>query len=116
MSPEQTLPVGLTDMVTPRAGPVEMVMVMALLVAGLPLTQAAFEVMTTVTVFPFVKVVVHKLSLVAPGWFTPFTCHWKVGVVPPFTGVATNNTESPAQMVVPGEAAIVTEAGAAAVI
>ena len=33
-----------------------------------------------------------------PGTFTPFTCHWYVGVVPPLVGVAVNVMLLPAQI------------------
>ena len=51
------------------------VIVIALLVAGLPVAQGvAFEVITTVTTWPFVRVVVVNMLLLVPA-LTPLTCH-----------------------------------------
>ena len=50
------------------------VIVIALDVAGLPVTQAAFDVITHVTVFPFANVVVVYVGELVPT-FTPFTFH-----------------------------------------
>ena len=41
----------------------------------------------------------------------PFSFHWYTGVVPPLVGVAVKVTEVPAQMVVPGLAAMLTLTG-----
>ena len=49
--------------------------VIALEVAGLPVTQLAFEVITHVTVFPFESVVLVYVEELVPT-FVPFTFHW----------------------------------------
>ena len=76
----------------------ETVMVIAFDVAGLPTAIGSFEVILHVTVELLAKVVVVKVALFVPA-FTPFTCHWYVGVVPPNVGTAVNVTLSPEQMV-----------------
>jgi hypothetical protein len=48
----------------------------ALDVAGLPDTQVAFDVITTVIMSPFTRVVVVYVEPVAPGMFTPPFFHW----------------------------------------
>ena len=50
------------------------VMVIALDVAGEPVTQAAFDVITTVTLFPFVKAEEVYVAAFVPT-FVPFTFH-----------------------------------------
>ena len=52
------------------------VMFKALDVAGLPDTQVAFDVITTVIMSPFTRVVVVYVEPVAPGMFTPPFFHW----------------------------------------
>ena len=49
--------------------------VTALLVAGLPVAQVAFDVITTVTTSLSVNVVEVKMGLLLPA-FVPFTFHW----------------------------------------
>jgi len=44
-------------------------------VAGEPVAQVAFDVMTTFTISPLFNVVVVKVALFVPA-FEPFTCHW----------------------------------------
>ena len=51
------------------------VVTIALLVAGLPVAQIAFEVMTTVTDCPVVRPVVVYVELLAPTGVAP-TYHW----------------------------------------
>jgi hypothetical protein len=81
-------------------------------VAGLPLTQDKLEVMTTETKSSFIIVEEVKVLLFVPAG-NPFTSHRYDGVAPPFVGVAVKVTDVPAQILVPGEAAIVTLAGSA---
>ena len=50
------------------------VIVTALLVAGLPVAQVAFEVITTVTTSLLVRVLVVNVALLLPA-FAPFTFH-----------------------------------------
>jgi len=50
------------------------VVVMEFDVAGEPVAQTALEVITTVTICPFVSVVVVNVGLLVPA-FTPFTFH-----------------------------------------
>jgi len=64
-------------------------------VAGLPVTQLRFEVITHRTLSPFAGLYVKVCELVPA--FTPFTFHWYTGVVPPFIGVALNVTDVPGQ-------------------
>ena len=74
------------------------VIVIALDVAGLPITPPRLEVIIQVTIFPFAKVVEVNVDEVAPPTFTPLICHWYVGVAPPFVGVAVNVAEAPAHI------------------
>jgi hypothetical protein len=73
-----------------------------LLVAGFPVAHGvAFEVKITWTIDPFVREVVVKVFCeVLPPWFTPFTCHWYNGLVPPLVGLAVKVMLCPLQMVV----------------
>jgi len=83
------------------------VIVIALLVAGLPVTPDKFDVITQVTICPVVNVLVVYVVPPVPT-FAPFTFHWYVGAVPPLVGVAVNVTEVPAQIAPVGLAAMVT--------
>lgn len=98
------VPVIVTDGVT--LDETTIVIVFDVAVAGV--AQAAFDVRTTVTVFPFVSVEEVNVAAVAPATFVPFTCHWYVGVVPPFAGVAVNVTDCPEQIVPEGADVILT--------
>jgi hypothetical protein len=50
-----------------------------------------------------------KVLLLVPA-FTPFTCHWYEGAVPPLTGVAVNVTATPGHVgFVPAVCAMLTE-------
>ena len=76
-------------------------------VAGLPVKHPALAVITHViasllTNVEFVYVALFNPSLI------PFFFHWKEGDAPPFVGEAVNVTLVPAQIVVPGLAAIIT--------
>jgi hypothetical protein len=75
------------------------VILIELLVAGEPVAQLELLVIITVTTSPFAKVVLVNIAAFVPA-FVPFTCHWYVGVAPPFVGVAVNVIGSPEQMVV----------------
>jgi len=72
------------------------IIVIAFEVAGLPETQDKAEVSWQVTTSPLagVKVYDEFVALPIP---VPLTFHWYVGEMPPFTGVAVNITELPAQ-------------------
>ena len=71
-----------------------------LLVAGLPVAQGvALEVTITATTSLFKRLLVVKVELLVPA-FTPFTVHWKLGELPPFTAVAEKVTGVPEQTVV----------------
>jgi hypothetical protein len=85
------------------------VMVTVLEVAGLPVAQVAFEVITQVTVLPFARAVLVYVELLVPT-LEPLSFHWYTGVVPPLVGVAVKVTLVPEQIVV-AEAAILTLAG-----
>ena len=61
------------------------------------LAHKAVEVIITDTTAPLVKVEVVKVGLFDPA-FTPFTCHWYDGLLPPFVGVAVNVTDVPGQI------------------
>ena len=52
------------------------VMVIALDVAGLPVTPDKFEVITQVTTWPLVRPEVVYVEAVAPPTFVPLICHW----------------------------------------
>jgi hypothetical protein len=69
-------------------------------VATLGFVQAELEVKIHLTILPLFKELVVNVDPVAPTTFTLFICHWKVGLVPTFTGFARKLTVSPAQMVV----------------
>ena len=68
--------------------------------------HVALDVMITVTLSVFTSVELVNVGPPVPA-FTPFTCHWYVGVAPGFVGVAVNITEVPAQILFPGFAAMV---------
>ena len=63
---------GDIDTLTGRRG--FTVIVIALEVAGFPVTQITFEVITQVTIFPLLRVDVVKVVLLVPA-FEPFTFH-----------------------------------------
>lgn len=69
--------------------------------------QLSDEVITQLTTFPLVSVVVVYVGLLVPV-LTPFNFHWYEGLDPPLVGVAVNVTEVPAHIVVPGEAVMLT--------
>ena len=88
------------------------VIVIGLDVAGEPVRQGlAFDVMITLIASPLFNVVVVYVEPIAPEILLPFNCHWYVGVVPPFVGVAVNVTLVVAQIELPGFAAMLTLAG-----
>ena len=66
-------------------------------VAVVGLAHDELLVMMQVTTSPFANVLDVNVTPVPA--FEPFTCHWYVGVVPPFVGVAVNVVGSPAQIV-----------------
>ena len=72
--PEQIEPDGTAAIVTEAARLGFTVIVIALLVAGLPVTHNAFDVSMQVTIWPFVKVEVVYVGLLIPT-LPPFTCH-----------------------------------------
>ena len=86
------------------------VIVSVLEVAGLPVTQVAFEVRTQYTWSLLANEALLLVALLVPT-ADPFKYHWYAGVVPPLVGVAVNVTLVPAQIVVPGAAAMLTLAG-----
>ena len=71
-------------------------------------TQPALEVMITLTVFPLVNVLLVYVA-VDPPTVAPFNFHKYVGAVPPYIGLAENVTRAPGQIVLDGDALIVTE-------
>jgi hypothetical protein len=73
------------------------IVIMALLVAGVPVAQVEVDVITTLIAWPVVRVDVVNVALLVPAGAAS-TYHWYVGV-PPLTGVAVNVTLVPAQMV-----------------
>jgi hypothetical protein len=64
-------------------------------VAGLPVEQSALDDRIQVTTSPCTGLY-RKIELLVP-LLTPFTFHWKPGLVPPLTGVAVNVTDVPEQ-------------------
>src|SRR6478752_2683927 len=82
------------------------VIVTGLLVAVGVDAQARSLVRITVTTSPSFNVVVVNLSESVP-LFTPLTCHWYDGLLPPLVGVAVNVTDVPLHIVVV-EAAMLT--------
>lgn len=81
------------------------VTLMLLLCAVIGLTQASLLVITTMTSSLLARVVMVKVLLLVPS-FTPFTCHWYAGKVPPLKGVAVKVMLPPAHMDVNGEAIV----------
>ena len=59
--------------------------------------HTAFEIISTVTLSPFISAVVTNVALFVSA-FTPFIFHWYAGVVPPFVGVAKKVTDTPGQI------------------
>jgi hypothetical protein len=78
------------------------VMGMILLRAGLPVGQGViFDVNATVKTSPFdIAEVVYVGEFGAPIMLIPFLRHWYTGDDPPFSGIAVNVTDVPAQIVV----------------
>jgi hypothetical protein len=70
-----------------------------LLVAVAVVMQLALEVIITLTWSPLVSVLEVKVAELVPA-FTPFTCHWYTGVVPPLLGAAVKVIALPEQIVV----------------
>jgi hypothetical protein len=58
-------------------------------------THPAVEVISTITTSLLYNVELPYTALLVPT-FTPFTFHWYVGAVPPFTGLAVNTMGAPA--------------------
>src|SRR5438034_698321 len=71
--------------------------VITLLVAVEVVVQLALDVMITVTWSLLASELDVNVGEFVPS-FTPFTCHWYVGVVPPLVGVAVNVMLLPAQI------------------
>jgi hypothetical protein len=93
--PEQ---IDVDDALIKTEGVTELVVIVTtLLVAVGVVVQLAFEVMSTLTWSPFASVLDVNVAAFVPA-FTPFICHWYVGVLPPFVGVAVNVTLFPAQI------------------
>src|SRR5436190_1764664 len=67
------------------------------LVADEVVGQLALDVMITHTWSLFASEPDVNVAELVPA-FTPFTCHWYVGVVPPLVGVAVNVMLLPAQI------------------
>ncbi len=65
------------------------------------------EVITQLTTSAFAKAALVYVALFVPT-LPPLSFHWYAGVVPPFVGVAVKVTLVPAQIVLPGFAAILT--------
>ena len=82
--------------------------VMPVLVPVSELAHVALDVTVQVTISAFTS---EALVYVVPPVPTllPFNCHWYVGVVPPFVGVAVNTTDVPLQIAPDGLAATLTE-------
>jgi len=80
-------------------------------VAGLPVAQVALEVSCTLIASPFTKVDDTYVTPVSPLIGVAPLYHWYVGAPPPLVGVAVKVTLVPAQIVLPGAAAIVTLTG-----
>ena len=105
--PVQTELPGLAFIVTTGTTVGVTEIVRLLLVSAFLLGQTAFVVIITLTIFPFVSVLLVNVLLLVPV-LTPFMRHWYDGEVPPFVGEAVKVTEVPEQIVVPGLADIVT--------
>ena len=85
-------PEGLAAMVTLATILAFTVIVMELDVAGDPVIQVAFDVITHVIISPFASVADVYVEFVAPEIADPFFLHWYVGALPPLVGVAVNFT------------------------
>jgi hypothetical protein len=75
LAPAQIAPAGEAEILTAGTNTGLTVMLMAEEVAVAVEGQATFVVITTVTAFPFVSVVLVKVAPVAPATFTPPICH-----------------------------------------
>ena len=115
--PPDATTVAVPVFAAPHATDVEVIvaLIVELIVIVLPAEVAvgveahgSFEVITTVTTLLFPKLVDVNVVPVAPGTFTPLICHWYVGFVPPFVGLAVNVTLDPAQIAVVGAPVMVT--------
>ena len=74
--PAQIVLLGASDIMLTLAGSnVFTVIVTAFDVAGEPVAQVAFDVMTTVTTSPLFKALLEKVALFVPTLLL-FTCHW----------------------------------------
>jgi hypothetical protein len=73
--PAQIVPAGTAAILTEGTAKGVTVMLVAAEVAVGVAGQAAFEVITTVTLFPLASVVLVKVAPVAPATFTPPICH-----------------------------------------
>jgi hypothetical protein len=71
---------------------------MELLTAVGDVVQLALLVITTETTSLLLSDELVKVTALAPGTLVPFICHWYVGIVPPFVGVALNVILLPAQI------------------
>ena len=69
--------------------------------------QLALDVITTVIISPFANVLSVKVGAFVP-LFTPFTFHWKEGVLPPLVAVAVKLTAVPVQIAPEGRVEMVT--------
>ena len=97
--PVQTELPGLAFIVTTGTTVGVTEIVRLLLVSAFLLGQTAFVVIITLTIFPFVSVLLVNVLLLVPV-LTPFMRHWYDGEVPPFVGEAVKVTEVPEQIVV----------------
>ena len=104
--PAHIAPVGTAAMLTLAGKFVLTVIIIALDVAGEPVTQVAFDVITQVIISPFASDVLVYVEFVAPVIFVPLFFHWYVGATPPFVGLAVNVTFVPAHIAPAGTAAI----------
>jgi len=106
--PEQIAPVGLATTLTAGVTVGFTIIVIPLDVAVAVDGHVALDVIVQVTTSPFASVVLEYVVPPVPT-LLPFTCHWYVGVVPPFVGVTVNATEVPLQIAPVGLAATLTE-------
>ena len=106
--PVQMLLPGSATMLIVGSTLAAMVIVIVFDVAVGVVAQAELDVITQLTVFPFVRAAFVYVALFVPT-FVPFNFHWYAGVVPPFVGVAVNVTLVPLHIVEPGLAAILTD-------
>ena len=109
--PEHIAPEGLADMLTPACNKALTDITILLEIAGEPVEQLLFDVITQETTSLFNRNEDVNELFVSPEIFIPLSCHWKAGLLPPFIGLAVNATLVPEHIAPVGFATILTLTG-----